>query len=290
MALSLALALLTLPLAAPLAPPLTAAPSVLWVSTPVLPGDTVMVAGAGLQGAKVQIAGAGPSCAAAAMAASGLAAAWAQSVKVLLPAGCGPPCNITIETAAPQPVVVTVNAPHVAWGLHGSKVAPGGTLRLFGRGLAWEHSHTADGSARWRCIDGRSRQAAPSTKLRIATSSGAPPVLIEAGESNCYEVTFAMPPGLRAGRHSAELVTAWGATTITLEIVEPVARRVVHFSVDSDFGGHVNASLRAAANATTEPGVNFAFKTRIFVLKTRNSQVCPLSCTWALARIDCRSR
>ena len=37
-------------------------PSVYWVTNPVLPGDTVMVAGAGLQGARVQLAGSGPSC------------------------------------------------------------------------------------------------------------------------------------------------------------------------------------------------------------------------------------
>lgn len=63
------------------------APAVYWVSTPVLPGDTIVVAGAGFAGSSVSLAGSGSGCLAAAAAAAAATATWAQSVKALLPNG-----------------------------------------------------------------------------------------------------------------------------------------------------------------------------------------------------------
>lgn len=236
--------------------------SIYWVSTPVLPGDTAVVAGAGLAGANVSLAGAGTACAAAAAAVTPSTTAWAQSVKAVLPVGCGPPCNITIETAAAQRVVVVINQPKVAWlhtdhngagpGARGATtVSNGGVLRVFGRGLAWELSETR-GVAAWHCISGRKVLAAPSTRLVIhPPTSGGAAVEVEAATANCFEATFTVPAGLAVGPRVAELVTPWGKARVMLKIALPPASETVHISVDSDHGGDILAALHAAENVTS---------------------------------------
>ena len=240
---------------------------VYWVSTPVLAGDTVVVAGAGLDGAKVTLAGAGSACAAAAAAASGSTTAWAQAVKAVLPVGCGPPCNITIETASALRVV-EINKPQVAWLMGGrsasgsrsgepvaaSAVSAGGVLRVFGRGLAWSGGE-GTGSP-WRCTSGRASSPTPSTRLVIHSASGGVPVEVEAAAANCFEATFHIPVDLAAGHWAAQLVTPWGVADLLLEITSAPAAKTVHVSVDNDHSGNVLAALQAAANATSYHGVS----------------------------------
>ena len=94
-------------------------PSVYWVATPVLAGDTVLIAGAGLANASISLNGPGFGPAASP------AEVWAQSVKTVPPAGCGPPCNLTINTAG-HSTVVAVNAPQLAWLGNAGRLTRGG--------------------------------------------------------------------------------------------------------------------------------------------------------------------
>jgi hypothetical protein len=251
-------------------------PSVYWVSTPAIAGDTVIVAGAGLAGATVSLAGSGPGCSAAAHAASTSTTVWEQSVKALLPVGCGPPCNVTIGTATGSRVVV-VNAPEVEWVANEGVVFQGAAtvVRVFGRGLAWEAAaNAADADAAssgWRCASGRSRNRTPSTSLVFRAPQYQPPphganssdhepapaasaaFVLGASSATCYEASFALPAGLalELGFHSAELVTPWGSAAVPLHVVPAAPQLVVrHFEVDRDFGGDVHAALLGAAKAT----------------------------------------
>lgn len=120
-------------------------------------------------------------------------------------------------------MVVRLNEPDVAWALHGGRVPVGGVLRVFGRGLAWE---LRGAGAVWRCTDGRSRQPTPSTTLRITQPGGAAVLVVGAAEANCYEAVFTLPAQLAAGRHFAELFTAWGSAAVFLEVVAAVGNAV----------------------------------------------------------------
>ena len=234
-------------------------PSVYWVATPVLAGDTILIAGAGLGNASISISG--PGFGATAAAAANPADVWAQSVKVVLPAGCGPPCNLTIETAGRSSrTVVAVNAPQLEWLGNAGRVTRGeaATLRVFGRGMAWKletGSSGAGGAGAWRCAGGRTRQPADSTTLRFGTQ---PAVVIAAQLATCYEASFAIPAAatlqLPLGIHTATLATPWGTAAVTLDLRSAAARQLLNLDVDRDFGGDVHAALRGAAAGTAAGG------------------------------------
>ena len=114
-----------------------APPSVYWQSSPVLANETLLIAGAGLEGASARLCHNGGVCS------DVQAATWAQSVQVVLPTSCGPPCTINLTTEAGS-AVVTVNQPEVWWAMRpapdltrAATIIFGQTLRVFGRALAW---------------------------------------------------------------------------------------------------------------------------------------------------------
>jgi hypothetical protein len=199
----------------------------------------------------------------------------------VLPVGCGPPCNLTLTThqqeedgEEQQQVVVVVNQPQIAWVQQNGPLYPGGTLRVFGRGLAWDTP--IDGA--WQCINGSGLSTVSSTKLEIhsthhlhprhllsspstpspfsaddAAALRIPLATVSAKTANCYEASFILPATLPAGSYTPSLLTPWGSATIPLEIITlPPPRKELVVDVDVDYGGDVRAALQAAANVTAD--------------------------------------
>ena len=263
----------------------TLAPKVYWVTNPILPGETVMVAGAGFAAAaEASFCGASSSSPrAATLCHPSPSSSWESSVKAVLPAGCGPPCTLQIATGShsgPEAVRVPLNLPDLWWAgsahpadaaaapapPHSSSAAAttaveaavpiGGRLRVFGRGLGWTTTEDVGGSL--RCLNSSLPPAASSaTILELApaeavAAAAAPAISLHSVAASCYEAAFdlpaeqAVPPGLYSGR----VRTAWGLSEqrITLAVTRPQRRPgPVVLDVDAQYGGSVAAGLAAAA-------------------------------------------
>ncbi len=122
-----------------------AAPAVFWASDPVGPGETAVIIGEGLAGAQVQVVRApdGPALTPAppAPVGSGSPVAALQpsrgSLKFIVPASFRPG-QFRFRLTTPEGATDgCLNTPVVWWlqGESGPQVAPGGTVRLFGKNL-----------------------------------------------------------------------------------------------------------------------------------------------------------
>ena len=189
-----------------------APPSVYWQSSPVLANETLLIAGAGLEGASARLCHNGVVCS------DVQAATWAQSVQVVLPTSCGPPCTINLTTEAGS-AVVTVNQPEVWWAMRAGPAAEplsppapdltraatiifGQTLRVFGRALAWLNASA--------CTPASAPMAAPSTKLLLAGRE-----LGSAVAASCYEASFDSSTFNMSNLQwhgAATVLTPWGSS------------------------------------------------------------------------------
>ena len=175
-------------------PPPWVAPSMLavyYATTPVLPNETVMVAGAGMNGATAKLCK-DEACLSplSAVGAPLEVTSWNKSVKVILPAsGCGPPCFLQLKDGNSGGVTtVTVNQPDVWWVTTGSPgsaaspeslrrtlgerkatVAVGDSIRVFGRALGWTTSTQAAAATATEliCASGKVAPVVTQTKLTL---------------------------------------------------------------------------------------------------------------------------
>ena len=240
-------------------PPLTTPPEVYFASSPTMPGETVLVGGAGLDGAAATLCS-GTGCRPPAAP----VASWNQSVKAVLPATCGPPCTLKLSAAGGGADIV-VNQPDVWFAMSNTPAASpaaantthvtatltaGELLRAFGRSLAW----TAGGGA---CIDGRGAPQAntgttlsltPRTLRKARADGGVAAAEVKAETASCYEASFATA-GIAPGAYRARLATIWGESSAfdvdLLPSMPPSPPSVL--DVDSDFGGSLAAALQKAA-------------------------------------------
>ena len=233
-------------------------PSVYWVSTPTLFNETLLISGAGLEGARVSL------CAGKASNCSELGpsevSSWAHSVKLVLPAWCGPPCSVAIAAPGAQAITLAANRPDVWWAASdwplgpdspiGPSIAPvvhaGGTLRVFGRGLAWAE----DGS----CIDSAAVPGpVQTTTLTLKGPTGVATAAVPSHAASCYEAAFEMPVG-QTGRLKATLSTPWGRSIPFVVVVPPPAPAPTPLpptviDVLEDCGGDLALAMRKAAAA-----------------------------------------
>ena len=206
--------------------------AVYYATTPVLPNETLMIAGAGLEGATAKLC-TDKDCASDAslpmVAAESTVDAWNKSIKMVLPpAGCGPPCYVQIKATqgTPSTTTVAVNQPDVWWASTGSPgrptvpaprpppsaisdvkatVAVGDTVRVFGRSLGWTTTASAGAQSCWGCAasqlicaDGKNAPTATATKL-LLTPGG---LTRETTGATCYEANFDTA-GLAPGVYNA---------------------------------------------------------------------------------------
>jgi hypothetical protein len=166
-----------------LPPPLPPPPMAVYYATaPVLPNETLMIAGAGLRGATAKLC-IDKDCSSPALpgallpmaAAESTVDAWNKSIKMVLPpAGCGPPCFVQIKATqgTPSTTTVAINQPDIWWATTGSPGRPiplapqppasaignvkatvvaGDAVRVFGRSLGWTTTAAAGAESCWGC-------------------------------------------------------------------------------------------------------------------------------------------
>ena len=184
---------------------------------------------------------------------------WDHSIKLVLPAWCGPPCSVAIRTTATtRAVTLAANRPDVWWGasewplgpdspLAGSitpAVHAGGTLRVFGRALAWAR----DGS----CVNGAAQPGpGQTTSLSLTDETGVATAPVVSKAASCYEAAFELPVGM-TGRLHASVTTAWGTSksfAVTVLPVAPAPAPVPPTKIDvrRDCSGDLALAMRKAA-------------------------------------------
>ena len=228
----------------PSSQPAIVTPSVYWVSKPVLPGETLLVAGAGLGGATATFC-IDPACHQPVQNFSAAPSAWDQSVQATVPATrdhhfiCSPTCFLRILGSGGGTVNVQVNAPDVAW----SPMAEvGGLLRVFGRSLAWH----AD-----RCVDSaRTPTAVPTTKLRFCDSVGHT-TAVPSASANCYEASFRLPQAIPPGMHNFTVETSWGASETFAVLITDKIAAPTSIDVEKEHGGNLTAAVQAAGKLSS---------------------------------------
>lgn len=230
-------------------------PSVYWTSNPVLPNETLLVAGMGfdlLQRSSIRLC---LDAACTKTLPTPAFDAWNQSLKMVIPAGCGPPCILQLGNET-----VALNAPDVWW-LHAGSPAvgpqrskwelanaptmatvhAGDSIRVFGRSLGWDTAGS--------CISAAlAPQPGTKTKLVLDGSTTLPAVA-----AGCYEATFdstGVVPGSYAG---ATLTTEWGdSAKLSVTIVASSATPSMH-QIDVNGGDLLSAIAQAAALVTADP-------------------------------------
>lgn len=140
-------------------------PSVYWVTSPTLANETLVVAGSFPASATTTRLCKTRDCAAGSQIPTPpTTSSWTNSIKLVLPAGCGPPCFLQITGGGSDHAVVAVNAPDVWWALSGAPTrgaaeestrmklsnqplsataTVGDTIRVFGRSLGWSADSTS---------------------------------------------------------------------------------------------------------------------------------------------------
>ena len=226
-----------------------AAPTVFWASDPVRPGETVVVVGDGLDRCTIKIlrvpdtAPPGPSSLDLIASALGTPPIQATpgSVKFVVPAEL-PPGLYAYRISTPEGGVIQfLNRPVVWWAQAegGSTLAPGGTLRVFGKNL-------------------RNTLGRPAA----IELTGARTVRLPAtGDS--FALQAALPADLPEGVYYAHVLTGWGGSYgrsdgTRIEVARPKAWPTQVFNVH-DFGAEgkgqtddteaIKAALAAAAKA-----------------------------------------
>lgn len=236
-------------------PPAPRHPAIYWVSTPTLPNETVVIAGAGLQNATVKLTdGSGRP-----YKSQPAFSTWERSVKFVLPLDCVPAqCNVelalqdggtttTVAVNRPDPWWWTgASAPvHGQWGLD-TKPRSGQWLRVFGRGLAWDTRGCVPADKVDR--SGQSKLTLRSSSPAVSTSS----ITLSATNATCFEAWFELK-GVSAGNWTASIDTLWGETPlggggVGISISPALPTLPAHvYDVDADFGGSITGALHAAA-------------------------------------------
>ncbi len=206
-------------------------PSVYWVSKPVLPGETLLVAGAGLSGAIATFC-VDPACQQTVPNGAN-ASAWDRSVQATLPVECSSGCYLRIVGSGGA-TSVQVNAPDVAWS---PAAEQGGLLRVFGRSLAWD-TGTCVNSA-------RPPKAVPTTKLKILGSGQ--DAAVPAASATCYEASFRLPQEIGPGLHAFAVLTSWGISeNFTVLITTARAFPTTIIDVENDHSGNLTDAVQAA--------------------------------------------
>jgi hypothetical protein len=241
------------------------APSIYWASAPTLVNETLLISGSGFDGAHISLcSGRGSSnCSSA----PGESKVWASSVKVVLPAWCAPPCSVVITAPGAPAITVVANRPDVWWAASGwplgsdspigPSIAPvlsaGGTLRVFGRALAWAEDGT--------CVNSAAQPGAVrTTTLTLTDAAGTATAAIPSEAASCYEATFELPLlSGPTGELQAVLVTPWGSSPPFRVIVEPRAPAPAPvpptlIDVLKDCGGDLALAMHKAAASTHGPG------------------------------------
>jgi hypothetical protein len=239
----------------------SAAPSIYWTSTPTLVNETLLISGAGLDHAQVSLCsghGEGGGDGKCVALSESDVSVWAHSIKLVLPTWCAPPCSVEIKAPGVQTVTVAANRPDVWWGASdwplgpdspiGPSVTPvlsaGGTLRVFGRALAW----TEDGT----CVSSAAQLGPVSTTtLTLTDAVGMATAAVPSTAASCYEATFELPVGM-TGDLQAVLTTPWGASTpfrVTVTATPPAPAPVPPTVIDpvKDCGGDLALAMRRAA-------------------------------------------
>ena len=246
-----------------------AAPEVYWLSSPVYPNETLLVAGAGLKTTVASLS-LDASCSRSVDGAQE-PLVWEKAAKLVVPpSGCGPPCwfcltsNDTVVHASP------LNRPDVWWATGASPATPelsqlvpnlttsevvatllsGDALQVYGRALAWKNDSTGEP----HCVSAaQSPSPVISTELLLAPLDGGPtaaPRTLPSSGATCYEATFNTTS--LAGRFSATLRTPWASSspfTLTVWPKPPRPSRV-RIDVVEDHRGDLLAAL---ANASRLP-------------------------------------
>eukprot|EP01052_Picozoa_sp_SAG31_P037870 SAG31_NODE_4961_length_2834_cov_1.793784_2_plen_805_part_00 len=236
------------------------APAVYWSSNPTLPGETLVISGAGLEGARVALCQGPANC----TEISGSAVSvWDHSVKLVLPAWCAPGCQVSMAKQG-QTVVVPVNRPHYWWAASewplspddplGPTITPvvqaGGKLRVFGRALAW----SASGGG---CISAAGRPTASSTTtLSLVDKEGDAVAVLPTSAASCYEAEFEIPITVsnHAGKLQAVISTVWGSSlpftvTVPPQVPAPAPLPLRVIDVQKDCSGDVALAMRKASGA-----------------------------------------
>ncbi len=173
-------------------PPPWVAPhlSVYYSTTPVLPNETLMLAGAGLDGVDAKLC-TDERCLTP-LSAPLEVTSWNKSVKVVMPpSGCGPPCFIQLKERSGHIATVVVNRPDVWWVTTGSPGRPaasksskrmvgqmkatvvvGDAVRVFGRSLGWistvgPNQEQQYDATQLVCVSGRVAPSTTQTKLKL---------------------------------------------------------------------------------------------------------------------------
>ena len=263
-----------------------AAPSLYWASTPTLANETLLISGAGLEGARVSLCDSSKNCS---ELGPGAVSVWDHSIKLVLPSWCGPPCSVRVTTTATAattaPLTMVVNRPDIWWGASDwplgpdSALAPsvtpvitsGGTLRVFGRGLAW-----VDG----RCVSSATQPGpVQTTTLTLTDEAGVASDAVTSTAASCYEGAFVLPVG-KTGRLQAVVTTEWGDSLPFPVIVPPPAPAPAPvpptvIDVIKDCGGSLALAMRRAAaapaGAVVELGVRAYSLTEPLVVPNRTA-------------------
>lgn len=211
-------------------------PVVYWVSSPVLDGESALLAGAGLTDARVRLCDTADACLAAGGGEPVDATAWEHSVRFSVGVGqcTKSPCWARLCTANTSACAapVPLNAPDVWW----YATPTPKSLRVFGRSLGW--------SGEGNCLNATTPLPTPSTRLVL--SPGGPSV--GATSATCFEATFplhTLPPGVYP---SAAVHTLLGnSSAMLVNIARPAPPSFPDlFDVDKSFNGSVLAALAAA--------------------------------------------
>ena len=221
-------------------------PLVYWVSSPVLGGESALLAGAGLSDVSVRLCDTADACLTPAGGEPVEATVWERSVRFEVAGRCAKSpcwarlCRSANASACAAPVLL--NAPDVWW--HAMPTPK--VLRVFGRSLGW----SADGA----CLNATTPLATPSTRLVLSPGGAS----VGATAATCFEATFplhTLPPGVYP---NAALHTDLGASRamrVTIARPEPPTFPDL-FDVDKSFNSSLPEALAAAraSNAAKPQG------------------------------------
>ena len=200
------------------------APVVFWASSPVRPGEAVLVTGSGLDdGCTVEVcrlADAAPQSPAPAQWSTPIAQptvlqARGQSLKFVLPGEQKPGVfALRVRSGKATSATVLLNGPSPWWcqGDAGTKATPGGYVRVFGNGLGWPGIAPGGGKGK----------RSPASTIRLK----GPRAVVLAAEGGRYAIRSRLPSDLAPGQYELRVhngrggAGAWSAP-LRLDVVKP---------------------------------------------------------------------
>lgn len=196
-----------------------AAPTVLfYASQPVHPNETVFLQG----GADLSIVDTVRLCSSAGCVDVPPNSSSTTSLVAVIPSDTPLDVyNVAVCTEESCSDSVFVNSPRVAWmqaNVRSTAASPGGWVRLFGTGLAFD--------ALSRCTPTLGG-AASDTSVRLEPISGGPALLLPVTAATCYAVTAAIPPGTPLGDYLVQVNNGLPSCAWTNATETPGARAVL---------------------------------------------------------------